>query len=205
MSGLHLQSRRGTTAEHPGQGTAYRDGANLARICGVAKRIFGRPSGSRRSGRPSHLGAGEAPPARHVAACPQAGKLRKKVTAIPKRKGRAVCRPALVFYHSRHSYTRLGPGSRSACRGGPDEPAEAAKFALGSRLLRRKHVVPCDLQGVSRIEYVKHRDVLPFVWFPIERRMPSLVCSMPIPLYAMLRTRRGVSHFKCSNRFCAAF
>lgn len=74
MSGLHLHSRRGTTAEHPGQGTAYRDGANLARNCGAAKRIFGRPPGSKSPGGLRIGGAGGSAVALPSGPCPQAEK-----------------------------------------------------------------------------------------------------------------------------------
>jgi len=204
MSGLHLQSRRGTTAEHPGQGTAYRDGANLARNCGAAKRIFGRPSGSKNPGGLRIWGTGEDLVAHHASALSRANiPARASFKSNNEKAERCAARPRSSPIPA--IWKTAVSGSRSACRRGPDEPAQAAKFALGSRLLRRKHVVPCDLHGVCRIEYVKHRDVLPFVWFPNERRLPSFACSMPIPHYGMLRTRRGVSHFKCRNRFCAVF
>lgn len=137
MSGLNLFPRRGTTADHPGSGIAYRDVATLARFCeGVS--VFWQAAGIESSWRPSHLRA--------------YGSIKKT--------GRLRIRP----FHN--SLLPVFPGGcfrdASACGKRADEAVEHAGTGLLICLLSRKHVVPCDLNAIGGVEYIQHGDVLPF-------------------------------------------
>ena len=132
MSGLHLFSRRGTTADHPGSGTAYRGVANLARFLRGRQCIFGRPSGS------------QGP-----------GGLRISGSAYRKtqRKRPDDCSSGLAVLSFRRR-----PEQACALSGGygADKPGCEAGAVLRRFLLGGKNTVPGDLNAVCGVEDIQH-------------------------------------------------